>query len=830
MQIIESDLLFGRNRRSEKTVIEVWIHLTDEECTLVEENASDFQSAVLKGLSDLGVSHSAKPLEPEGTGAQQYAAIFCHASLAFQQHTGHQVHFLETYAGASDNESIFAVEYEHDEAGLDAVQLANLLLEEAISEIQLDQDKDPELKSLAEQFEIYAENAPAQLLPRQTQDIIDAAERMDIPWHKLDREPYQGLSGDFRVRLNSMLKLGYACNNRVIDGSFPIHSGEAIAQVLHDRAAVRPGLESLGAPLPAAELCSDEQQAIASAARISYPVIVKPRRISRSHQFGEVSGPLEGPDQLSKAAQAGLNACGSIVIEAVVPGLPYKALLGNGALLGVFELENKTAGSEVTERVHESTRAWLTEISRKLGVPLLTVTIVSENIGLPLAQHGRVVNMDVAPDLDEFLPSDTNPSFDPIRQQAAENLLRNLFPEGQPARVPVVSVTGTNGKSTVCGMISRIMQHQGFTVGRAGTTGIYHNEERLDFGDFSGGNGHYRVLESPDVNLAVLETARGATCSMGLSFDYSDVSVCTNVAVDHLGSYGLDTVEQMAELKRFIVSRSRNTVVLNADNSHSAGMLPFLDGRQAWMVSDNLSPDELRERFGDQVRYCTTGVIDDQEWISLHDHTASVKVIPVNDIPATLEGNARFNVSNAMQAVAASFALGASMENIRNALSTYRPDYQSHPGRLNIYEELPFKVIFDFAHNDEGHRALRQVVDKEQPQGRKVLCFSRRDDTSDEEIFEMASIIADGYDFFICFQNPYDYGREHFEVPPILKKGLVNRGVDEDRILLADTHEAMMMALDECQAGDLLVFCTTTMHLERDWSELTSYHSKPRNS
>lgn len=774
MKIIDSYKLIGPNRRSERTVVEVWIELTENELEQLGTRSAELLDSVLARLSELGIASNSEPGALTGSGTQQYAAVFCHVALAIQQHAGHRVSFQATYPCPQPGRAIFAVEFEQGEAGLEAVRIANILLEEVFPAIGLDEDEHQDPKPFEDELRAYLQAAPEQLLPQQTQDIIDAAERLDIPWVKLDRDPYEGLTGDFRVRPNGMLKLGHACLHRVIDGSFPIDAPPALAQLVHDRMAARQALHVLGAPLP-------------------------------SSQPG--------------AGQSG---------EEDLSGRTFQALLGNGELLGVFALDAGVAIEDVTAATHDSTRLWLTGLIRKLGVPLLTVRFVSEDMTLPLGQAGHVAGMNVAPGLDDFLPVDGNFPCEAIRRRAAESLLRNLFPEGQPSRVPLISVTGTNGKSTVCTMISRVMQQQGYAVGRSGTTGIYHNDDQLESGDFGGGKGHHRVLESPDVNLAVLETARGAVSGLGLSYDHSDVSVCTNVSPDHLGERGIETVAQMAELKQFIVNRARKAIVLNADDQYCTGMLPHLEDRQLWLVSEKLTSGELQEQFGKKIKFCTAEITDDAEWISLHDETASVPVIPVNEIPATFNGVARFNVSNAMQAVAAGFAMGASIANIRKALSGYVTDYKTSPGRLNFYDELPFRVLFDFAHNDESHRAILQIIDQEKPAGRKILCFSRRGNSLDEHTIDMAAVVAGGYDDYICFENPYMFWRQPMEVPPILRQGLIQHGVDPSRIQLAGTDEAMQKALDMCREGDLLVFCTTTPHIERDWAELTSYTPENR--
>ena len=201
------------------------------------------------------------------------------------------------------------------------------------------------------------------------------------------------------------------------------------------------------------------------------------------------------------------------------------------------------------------------------------------------------------------ITSNASPVFDQdLLDRSVAGLVRHLFPEGTPSRIPLVSVTGTTGKTTTCTLIERIMHTAGYETARAGTTGLFRNGEWLEFGDMSGGLGHHKVLESPEVQLAVLETARGAATGVGLAFDACEVTVCTNVSAEHIGLRGIETVADMAELKEFIVQRARGAVVLNADNAYSAGMLPRLTGRQAWLVSAERTGADLLAEQGDGVK------------------------------------------------------------------------------------------------------------------------------------------------------------------------------------------------------------------------------------
>jgi len=337
------------------------------------------------------------------------------------------------------------------------------------------------------------------------------------------------------------------------------------------------------------------------------------------------------------------------MVEAQVPGETFKVIVSNGKVIAVLALAANVATSEVTTQTHPSVLELAVNIANRLQPALMTLTLVSKDITQALDQAGAVVNMDIAPELDAFLCHDGDPVMHSIHERAAEGLLRFLFPEGSETRIPLMTVTGTNGKTTICAMIAKVMQAAGYVTGRAATTGLFVNDECLEFDDFSGGSGHHKVLESATVECAVLESARGAASGMGFMYDWSDISVCSNVTTDHLHERGIETVEQMAELKLHIVKRARHAVVLNADDRLSAGMLPQLAGRKAWMVSTKFSFSDLQRQFGTAVSCAVAEMDGEIEWINLYNEGRKIPVMPVKQIPATFDGRVRYNLSNALQ-------------------------------------------------------------------------------------------------------------------------------------------------------------------------------------
>jgi cyanophycin synthetase len=279
----------------------------------------------------------------------------------------------------------------------------------------------------------------------------------------------------------------------------------------------------------------------------------------------------------------------------------------------------------------------------------------------------------------------------------------------------------------------------------------------------------------------------------------------------------------MAELKEFIVQRARGAVVLNADNAYSAGMLPRLTGRQAWLVSAERTCADLLAEQGDGVNFCVAERDGDTDWIKLYTAGRIVPVMPVRDIPITHGGQLRYNVSNALQATAAAFHLGAAPEEIREALSAFTPSFEDSPGRLNFYRELPFTVLMDSAHSGEGFEYLMDFVDTLQAEERKAILFAVSGSMKDEDIAERAGMVAGHFDLYLCRNYPNLHGRQPDEVPGLMRKALEERGVPPSSIVEVPEGNAVETALRACRPGDLLVVCCSVLGLRDEWATITSF-------
>ena len=390
---------------------------------------------------------------------------------------------------------------------------------------------------------------------------------------------------------------------------------------------------------------------------------------------------------------------------------------------------------------------------------------------------------------------------------AAELLLDRLFPSKLSVRMPIIAITGTNGKTTTSRMVNHIVSMAGYKPGMVCTDGVFLNGQLLDKGDFGARVGHMKVLTSKKVDFAVLETHHRGIVHDGFAFCWCDVAVCLNVTEDHLGELSIDTVEQMAEVKSALPERGRQAVVLNADDLHCSAMLDRVTARQKCLVSMESSRDQLIEKHGGAItNCCVLEVINNQQFFVMYDKELRVPIMAVDSIPATFGGTALFMISNAMHAVAACYLSGVSVETINAAMSSFAASYKSTPGRLNVFDDLPFRIIMDFAHNPDGVRRICEFIDRQEVPGRKLVAFAGDVNRKDETISRVGRSIAGHFDFYFCKEYLRADGTQPRWVAHILKQGLIEAGVDESQIALT-THgeEVIFEILDACKPGDLFL-------------------------
>ena len=390
---------------------------------------------------------------------------------------------------------------------------------------------------------------------------------------------------------------------------------------------------------------------------------------------------------------------------------------------------------------------------------------------------------------------------------------------GELHDIPLALVTGTNGKSTTVRLLAAILRAAGRVAGMTTTDHVAIGDEVLDEGDYSGPSGARLALRDPRVDAAVLEIARGGLLRRGLSVPHATVAAVTNVATDHLGEYGVETVEDLAEAK-FTVSKALGpggTLVAAADDPASRvealRRAPALAPRGVRLAWTALEPEVARshvERTSGQAWAVVDGAL------TLWEEGRWVPVVPVADVPSTFGGAARHNVRNALTAAASAYALGVSHEAIADGLRRFRSDVADNPGRGNLLTYRGARLLIDYAHNAAGLAALLDTLEA-LPAERRLVLLGHAGDRSDEQIGELARVAATlRADRYLAVDLPdYLRGRAPGEVPALLRRVLIDEGIREDAVdMFSGPPEAVRAALDWAQPGDLLLLLVLTQRAE----------------
>ncbi|HJP55438.1 MAG TPA: cyanophycin synthetase [Gemmatimonadales bacterium] len=397
-----------------------------------------------------------------------------------------------------------------------------------------------------------------------------------------------------------------------------------------------------------------------------------------------------------------------------------------------------------------------------------------------------------------------------------------LFPPGAPSRIPIAAVTGTNGKTTTARMLAHIHKLAGHHVGLTTTDGVYIDGQRTVAGDMTGPVSTRMVLSDPFVDVAVLEVARGGLLRAGMGVRHVDVGAVLNVKSDHLGLRGINTLEGLAKVKRIVVEVARDTAVLNADDPLCLRMADHTDAKHVCYVTMDPGHALVREHIQAGGRGVVLEAGMTGQMITIYDHGAHIPLLPAQLIPATLEARAMHQVQNAMFAAAMAFSMGLKLENIRHGLQTFDTTFFQAPGRGNVFDEHPFKVILDYGHNAAAIEAMIQFVERLDSGGRRIVVLAAPGDRRDEDIRAIARITAGSFDHYICRRDDSLRGRRPDEVPALLRDTLLAEGVNPDDIdLIPDEVEATDLALRSAHAGDLVLIFGD--NVARSWEQIVSF-------
>jgi cyanophycin synthetase len=487
-------------------------------------------------------------------------------------------------------------------------------------------------------------------------------------------------------------------------------------------------------------------------------------------------------------------------------------------LRGTGNLSTGGTAIDLTDVVHPDNREMAIRAARAIGLDVIGVDFITPDITQSYRDvGGGICEVNAAPGFRMHVsPTEGKP------RDVGTAVIDMLFPAGTNARIPIAALTGTNGKTTTARMLAHIVKMAGYTPGLTTTDGVYIDGQRTVEGDMTGPVSARMVLSDPQIDIAVLETARGGLLRAGMGVPQVHVGAVLNVQADHLGMKGIDTLEQLAEVKRIVVEVASDCAVLNADDPNVLKMSGYTDAKIICYVTVNPQHGLVREHIRAGGRACALEAGVNGQMITLYDKGSHIPLLWTHLIPATLEGRAVHNVQNAMVAAAMAFSLGIKLDAIRQGLRTFDTTFFQAPGRMNVFNEHPFKVLFDYGHNAHAVGVMADLAQRLDVQGRRIVVLAGPGDRRDEDLVAIAEAVAGRFDHYICRRDDGLRGRDGDEVPRIQARALEAKGIGKDAIsIIPDEQEAIDAALRMGRSGDLLLIFADA--LVRSWKQVIKF-------
>ena len=465
-------------------------------------------------------------------------------------------------------------------------------------------------------------------------------------------------------------------------------------------------------------------------------------------------------------------------------------------LKGTANLSTGGTSTDVTDIVHPHNIFICERISRVIGLDICGIDIMASNLSEPLESNGGVVlEVNAAPGFRMHLaPAQGLP------RNVAAPVIEMLYPNGKSCRIPIIAVTGTNGKTTTTRLIAHIVKNNGYKVGFTTSDGIYVGNSMLTKGDTTGPVSAEFILKDPTVEFAVLETARGGILRSGLGFGRCDVGVVTNIQADHMGLSDINTLEDMAKVKGVVVESIKRDgyAVLNADNKHCVDI-----GKNASCKIAYFSMDENNPVIVEHCKNRGIACIYENGYITIKKGDWKFRVEKVTIIPLTFGGRVSFMIYNVLAATLASYVYGFTIEDIRMSLETFIPSSAQTPGRMNIFDFKEYKVMIDFAHNADGFRGIKEFLSTvDSPY--KIGIITGTGDRRDDDIRDLGRISAQMFDHIIIRQDKFLRGRQAEEIVKLLVEGINEVNPKQSYEYIPKEVEALKHALSIAKPGTFI--------------------------
>ena len=837
----------------------------------------------LPGLHEHGCSYGVaggfvrRLREGEGTWIGH---IWEHVAIELQNEAGAEVSFGKTRGAGETGVYNMIYQFEEEQVGLQAGALAIELLRSLLPKELVDDGEQSDDFDFKVERDRFIRSAQRRALGPSTSSLVKAARERDIPWLRLNEYSLIQLGhGRYQKRIQATItsETHYIAvelasdkeetNKILADLGLPVPRQYTV----NDRASAMRAAERIGYPVVVKPLNANhgrgitigltDAEAVADAFDLALQsnksgstVIVESYIQGLDHRMLVVNGALVA---VSKRVPGHIIGDGVRTAEALIEevnsdprrgvghekdltrieldstaikhlakvGYTKDSVIPAGETVYLRSTANLSTGGtavDVTDIVHPDNRDMAVRAVMAIGLDVGGVDFLSADISRSYKDNNAAIcEINAAPGFRMHVsPSEGKP------RDVSGAVMDMLFPANAPSRIPIVSITGTNGKTTTVRMVAHIFKLSGNTVGLATTDGVYINGNLSVKGDLTGPMAAQMILRDPTVDAAVLETARGGLLRRGLGYETCDVGAVLNISADHLGLKGVDTLEDLAEVKQIVVEVAKNTAVLNADDELCLKMAAKTKAEHVCYVTMNAGHPLVREhvRSGGRAVVLEQGM--NGHMITIYDNSAHIPLIWTHLIPATIDGKAMHNVQNALFAAGICYSMGKSLEDIRHGLRTFASSYFQAPGRMNVFDEHPFKVILDYGHNPAAINAMSKLVDQLEPEGKRICVIALPGDRRDEDIAEAGRIVSGHFDHFICRRDDNPRGRGDDEVPLLMKAALLENGVAETAItVIPDETEAVDAALKMAEPGDLVLMFGD--NISRSWKQII-YFNRPQ--
>ncbi len=849
MKILSTRTLYGPNVYHTKPVIIMTVDL--EEWTDVDScdipNLTENLLQIFRGLKKHHCSkgHDGGFIERLRTGTYM-GHIIEHLALELSVLTNIQVTYGKTrYAGRPGMYEI-VVRFENEDGMKECLRQAFDAAKAAASSLEFN------LKAALELIHFFTNRTK---LGPSAQALLDAAKKRNIPYQRLGE--------------NSLIRLGYGSKLRRVQAAVTDMTSLVASDIAQDKSWTKTILKENFLPVPQGFIVSSELALTDTLAILPPPYAIKPfngnhgngvalnlytkedaveayniaKKFSSTILIEEmcpgkdyrvliVNGKMVAAAERVPPAVLGdgnktvlelineinldpLRGDGhekflsKIEVDDILAGFLAKqnltliSVVENGKTAVVRPNANLSSGGkaiDVTKKAHHTVVTLCERAARVVGLDICGIDLIHQDISLPVDDHSKIIEVNAGPGLRMHLaPSEGE------AQQVAEPIIDMLYPNHDQGRIPIISVTGTNGKTTVVRMLHKIFTDQNEkTVGLTTTDGIWIGNEKIFSGDTTGPLSSQLILSDPKVDLAVLEVARGGLLRGGLAYDWSDISIITNIRPDHIGQDGIEDVEDLIWIKSVVAERVKENgvLVLNADDEASLGLRNSPEikkvKKQISLFSLNSQNSALRSHRIAGGSACWV----ENDWVCYQHASMFEKLFKISDIPATFKGYADFQISNVLAAVSAAIAGGAEPKQITKSLKAFRP-LEENMGRLNLYKLHAGYVLIDYGHNSDAITAVGKMLGRFTGY-KKTAVFGMPGDRANQLIESGGEAIAHCFDHFILKDDEDLRGRKNLEVPHILQKSILSKNPNAQVQIIPDQTEAIHKALQKIKPNEIV--------------------------